>query len=122
MRTPSQPGPHLPPLHNPMTRSELISRIALRFPKLLAKDAEISVRQLIDAITGSLAGGGRVEIRGFGSFAVTYRAPRRGRNPRTGEMVPIAGRFAAHFRPGKELRERVDTAPERETERLRKVA
>jgi integration host factor subunit beta len=105
-----------------MTRSELISRIALRFPKLVAKDAEVSVRQVIDAITQSLARGGRVEIRGFGSFAVTYRAPRRGRNPRTGEMVPIAGRYAPHFRPGKEMRQRIDAAPASEIERPRKVA
>ena len=106
-----------------MTRSDLIQRMALRFPQLPARDAEISVRRIITAIADSLARGGRVEIRGFGSFAVTYRAPRRGRNPRTGEMVGIAGRYAPHFRAGKDLRSRIDAAaaqlPE---EAVRKVA
>jgi integration host factor subunit beta len=105
-----------------MTRSELISRIARRFPNLVAKDAEVSVRHVLDAIADSLTRGGRVEIRGFGSFAVAYRAPRRGRNPRTGEMVRIEGRFAPHFRAGKEMRLRVDAGTEVAVERQRKVA
>jgi integration host factor subunit beta len=105
-----------------MTRSELISALALRFPKLVAKDAEVSVREILDAIANSLARGGRVEIRGFGSFAATYRAPRRGRNPRTGEMVSIPGRFAPHFRAGKELRARIDARAQTPVERQRKVA
>ena len=93
-----------------MTRSDLINALALRFSNLAAKDAEISVRQMLNAIGDALAHGRRVEIRGFGSFAPIYRAERRGRNPRTGEMVRIPGRFAPYFRPGKEMRARVDMA------------
>ncbi len=105
-----------------MTRSELISRVAVRFPHLLAKDAEVSVRRILDAIADSMIRGGRVEIRGFGSFSVTYRAPRRGRNPRNGEIVRIAGRYAPYFRPGKELRQRIDGGCEIEQDPERKVA
>jgi integration host factor subunit beta len=105
-----------------MTRSELIARVALRFPHLTARDAEISVRRILDALSESLIRGGRVEIRGFGSFSVTYRAPRRGRNPRNGEIVRIAGRFAPYFRPGKELRHRIDDGTAAEAELERKVA
>ena len=93
-----------------MTRSELIEALAARFPQLTTQDAEVAVRELIEAISQALETGQRVEIRGFGSFSLNYRAPRTGRNPKTGEKVAVPGKYATHFKPGKELRDRVDAA------------
>lgn len=80
----------------------------MRFPQLVAKDADFSVKMIIDAMTGSLARGDRIEIRGFGSFALNYRPPRTGRNPKSGDKVPVPEKYVPHFKAGKELRERVD--------------
>lgn len=91
-----------------MTRSELIQALADDFPNLTASDVELAVRTLIDRMSHILAHGGRIEIRGFGSFGINYRPPRRGRNPKTGVGVDVPGKFVPHFKPGKELRERVD--------------
>ena len=91
-----------------MTRSDLIAALAARFPKLMAKDAEIAVREVLDAIGQSLSRGGRVEIRGFGSFGLNYRPARIGRNPKTGEKVHVAPKCVPHFKAGKEMRERID--------------
>jgi len=91
-----------------MTKSELISRLAARFPQLVAKDAELSVKTIIDAMTKSLASGQRIEIRGFGSFDLNYRPPRTGRNPKSGEKVQVPAKYVPHFKAGKEMRERVD--------------
>ena len=91
-----------------MTRSELIERLASRFPMLVAKDAEASVREIIDALTRTLAEGRRAEIRGFGSFALNYRPPRSGRNPKTGTLVAVPAKWVPHFKAGKEMRERID--------------
>ena len=93
-----------------MTRSELIVALASRFPSLVAKDAEIAVKAILDAIGGALARGDRVEIRGFGSFGLNYRPPRTGRNPKSGELVNVPGRYVPHFKAGKEMRERVERA------------
>ena len=93
-----------------MTRSELIVALASRFPSLVAKDAEIAVKAILDAIGGALARGDRVEIRGFGSFGLNYRPPRTGRNPKNGELVNVPGRHVPHFKAGKEMRERVERA------------
>ena len=93
-----------------MTRSELIEALAARFPQLTTQDAEVAVKELIEAISQALETGQRVEIRGFGSFSLNYRAPRTGRNPKTGEKVAVPGKYAPHFKPGKELRDRVDAA------------
>ena len=93
-----------------MTRSELIVALTSRFPSLLAKDAEIAVKAILDAIGGALARGDRVEIRGFGSFGLNYRPPRTGRNPKNGELVNVPGRHVPHFKAGKEMRERVERA------------
>jgi integration host factor subunit beta len=93
-----------------MTRSELISSISNRFPQLLKADTEIAVAEILSAIGQTLVDGGRVEIRGFGSFALNYRPPRAGRNPKTGEKVSVPGKYTPHFKPGKELRERVEVA------------
>ncbi|MCB1985792.1 MAG: integration host factor subunit beta [Burkholderiales bacterium] len=91
-----------------MTKSELISRLAARFPQLVAKDAELSVKMIIDAMATSLAEGQRIEIRGFGSFDLNYRPPRIGRNPKSGEKVHVPAKYVPHFKAGKEMRERVD--------------
>ncbi|WP_227815055.1 integration host factor subunit beta [Nitrogeniibacter aestuarii] len=91
-----------------MTKSELIARLAGRFPQLVAKDADYAVKMILDAMTDSLSRGDRIEIRGFGSFALNYRPPRVGRNPKSGERVEVAEKYVPHFKAGKELRERVD--------------
>lgn len=91
-----------------MTKSELIARLAGRFPQLVAKDADCAVKVILDAMADSLSQGDRIEIRGFGSFALNYRPPRIGRNPKSGERVEVAQKYVPHFKAGKELRERVD--------------
>jgi integration host factor subunit beta len=91
-----------------MNRSELVTIIAGRFPQLIARDIELSVATILAAITTSLASGGRAEIRGFGSFTLNYRPPRKGRNPKTGELVEVPAKRVPHFKAGKEMRERVD--------------
>jgi integration host factor subunit beta len=91
-----------------MTRSDLIAALASRLRSLTAQDAAIAVNEILDAIGHSLTQGGRVEIRGFGSFSLNHRPPRIGRNPKSGEKVPVPGKYAMHFKAGKELRERVD--------------
>jgi len=91
-----------------MTRSELIVALAQRFPQLILADAGMSVDVILSAIGDTLTRGHRVEIRGFGSFALNYRPPRVGRNPKTGESVSVPAKWTPHFKPGKELRELVD--------------
>ncbi len=90
-----------------MTRSDLIARLAELHPQLLAKDTEFSVKVILDTLSTTLARGGRVEIRGFGTFALNYRPPRQGRNPKTGDKVKVPAKYVPHFKAGKELRERV---------------
>lgn len=92
-----------------MTKSELIIKLAERYPQLAAKDAEFAVNAILDAMTTSLVKGQRIEIRGFGSFGINHRPPRTGRNPKTGEKVPVPEKFVPHFKAGKELRQRVDS-------------
>ncbi len=91
-----------------MTKSELINRLADRFPQLVAKDAEFAVKMILDAMSSALVRGDRIEIRGFGSFALNYRPPRLGRNPKSGDKVQVPEKYVPHFKAGKELRERVD--------------
>ncbi|MEQ1813334.1 MAG: integration host factor subunit beta [Candidatus Nitrotoga sp.] len=91
-----------------MTRSDLISRLAERHPQLLAKDAELAVKVILDAMSLALSQGNRIEIRGFGSFALNYRPARTGRNPKSGEKVQVPAKYVPHFKAGKDLRERVD--------------
>jgi integration host factor subunit beta len=91
-----------------MTKSELIARLAERNPRLVARDADEAVNTMLDAMTDALAGGHRIEIRGFGSFALNYRPPRIGRNPKSGDRVQVPAKYVPHFKAGKELRERVD--------------
>jgi integration host factor subunit beta len=94
-----------------MTKSELIVRLASRYPQLVAKDAEYAVNMILDAMTQSLVSGERIEIRGFGSFGLNHRPARIGRNPKSGEKVLVQEKYVPHFKAGKELRERVDGHP-----------
>ncbi len=91
-----------------MTKSELIELITARQSQLSSKDVELAVKTMIEHMSETLAQGQRIEIRGFGSFSLHYRAPRIGRNPKTGESVGLAGKYVPHFKPGKEMRERVN--------------
>jgi integration host factor subunit beta len=93
-----------------MTKSELIARLAERFPQLVTKDADFAVKMILDAMSEALVRGDRIEIRGFGSFALNYRPPRVGRNPKSGDKVSVPAKWVPHFKAGKELRERVDKA------------
>ena len=91
-----------------MTRSELVSALATRQGHLPMTDVDLAVRSLLETMAEALASGRRIEIRGFGSFSLHYREPRRGRNPKTGDAVELTGKYVPHFKPGKELRERVN--------------
>ena len=91
-----------------MTKSELITQLSDKFSQLVHKDAELSVKTIIDSLSNALSKGGRVEIRGFGSFSLNHRPARLGRNPKTGEKVNVPEKFVPHFKPGKELKIKVD--------------
>ena len=91
-----------------MTKSELITLLSDKFSQLVHKDAELSVKTIIDSLVNTLSKGGRVEIRGFGSFSLNHRPARLGRNPKTGEKVNVPEKFVPHFKPGKELKIKVD--------------
>ena len=98
-----------------MTKSELIDRLAAQFPQLVAKDAELAVKMILDAMAESLAKGERIEIRGFGSFVSKQRRARTGRNPRTGAAIPVVQKRLPFFKVGKELRERVNISGKTKT-------
>lgn len=91
-----------------MTKSELIALLARKQGHLKDKDVELAVKSLLEQMSNALSDGERIEIRGFGSFSLHYRPPRIGRNPKTGEAVALAGKHVPHFKPGKNLRERVN--------------
>ena len=93
-----------------MTKSELIERLADHARHIPAKELELAIKELLEQMAQTLQKGERIEIRGFGSFSLHYRAPRVGRNPKTGETVKLDGKYVPHFKPGKELRERVDAS------------
>jgi integration host factor subunit beta len=93
-----------------MTKSELISQLAAKQPQLDYRDVELAVKELLAQMGAALAAGERIEVRGFGSFSLRYRPPRIGRNPKTGASVAVADKHVPHFKPGKELRERVNEA------------
>lgn len=93
-----------------MTKSELIERIADQQDQLSAKDIELGVKLILEEMSQALTEGERIEIRGFGSFSLHYRNSRTGRNPKTGESVQLQGKYVPHFKPGKELRDRVNEA------------
>ena len=98
-----------------MTKSELIERIVAAQARssnaqLNSKDVEFAVKTMLEQMSQTLASGDRIEIRGFGSFSLHYRSPRIGRNPKTGESVGLSGKHVPHFKPGKELRDRVNAS------------
>lgn len=95
-----------------MTKSELIESLARKQNHLAYKDVELAVKGLLEQMSQALATGNRIEIRGFGSFSLHFRPPRVGRNPKTGESVSLPGKHVPHFKPGKELRERVNSQKE----------
>lgn len=95
-----------------MTKSELIEKLAKKQPHLAQKDVELAVKCIIEQMSEALANGERIEIRGFGSFSLHYRSPRVGRNPKTGDSVTLSSKYVPHFKPGKELRDRVDASKE----------
>ena len=92
-----------------MTKSELIEILSQRQVHLKADDVDLAVKSLLEMMGGALAEGERIEVRGFGSFSLHFRPPRTGRNPKTGDAVALPGKHVPHFKPGKELRERVTT-------------
>ena len=100
-----------------MTKSELIEILASKHSQLAYKDVELAVKTMLEQMVNTLANGGRIEIRGFGSFTLHYRPPRVGRNPKSGEPVSLPAKYVPHFKSGKELRERVDK-PESKTLKL----
>jgi len=91
-----------------MTKSELIEALSANQPQLEYRDVELAVKELLEQMSSALSGGDRIEVRGFGSFSLHYRPPRMGRNPKTGEAVEVPDKHVPHFKPGKELRERVN--------------
>ena len=91
-----------------MTKSELIERIAQKQSQLVHRDVELAVKAILEHMAECLAGGGRIEIRGFGSFSLHFRSGRVGRNPKTGAPVSLPAKYVPHFKPGKRLRERVN--------------
>ncbi len=91
-----------------MTKSELIERIARKQSQLVYRDVELAAKTIIEHMAECLAGGGRIEIRGFGSFSLRFRPGRVGRNPKTGAPVSLPAKYVPHFKPGKKLRERVN--------------
>lgn len=93
------------------TRSELVERLAKRFPQLVHQDCKVVADSILDAITTALSKGQRIELRGFGSFSVGLRKPRKARNPATGESVQVPAKQVVRFKAGKEMREKVDNLP-----------
>lgn len=93
-----------------MTKSELIEKISSNQDQLPPRDVEQAVRMIIEKMSSALINNQRIEIRGFGSFSLHYRAPRMGRNPKTGDAVKLQGKYVPHFKPGKDLRNRVNNS------------
>jgi integration host factor subunit beta len=91
-----------------MTKSELVEIIAAKQAQLNIKDVELAVKTVIEHMSQALSQGNRIEIRGFGSFSLHFRAPRTGRNPKTGDSVTLEAKYVPHFKPGKELRDQVN--------------
>ena len=91
-----------------MIKSELVARIAAQNPHLYQRDIENIVNTILGTVVDAMKSGDRVELRGFGAFSVKSRPARTGRNPRTGEKVPVSEKFVPFFKTGKELRERLN--------------
>lgn len=99
-----------------VTKSELIEVIAKQQSHLAYRDVELAVKCMLEQMSQALASGERIEIRGFGSFSLHFRPPRMGRNPKTGDSVSLSGKYVPHFKPGKELRERVNEGYQKQLE------
>lgn len=99
-----------------MKRSEMVERLAKKKPSLTIPELDTAVKTILEGIADALAQGQRVEIRGFGSFSIRHLKPRQGRNPKTGEAVEVEDKYKIHFKPGKELRDRVNDSLQLETE------
>ncbi len=111
MALPGQPGrlgTEKLEIERGMTKSELIEALSRQQAHLKFDDVEVAVKAMLEQMSAALARGERIEIRGFGSFSLHFRPPRTGRNPKTGESVALPGKHVPHFKPGKELRERVN--------------
>jgi integration host factor subunit beta len=91
-----------------MTKSELIDMLSAEQKQLGYRDVELAVKVILECLTTALANGERIEVRGFGSFTLHHRRARVGRNPKTGNSVTVPDKHVPHFKPGKELRQRVD--------------
>ncbi len=96
-----------------MTKSELIEQLAKKQTHLALQDVELAVKCMLEQMSQALSSNERIEVRGFGSFSLHHRNPRMGRNPKTGEAVSLTEKYVPHFKPGKELRERVDDSKQK---------
>jgi integration host factor subunit beta len=105
-----------------VTKSELIEVIAKQQSHLAYRDVELAVKCMLEQMSQALASGERIEIRGFGSFSLHFRPPRMGRNPKTGDSVSLSGKYVPHFKPGKELRERVNEGYQKQLEAATETA
>ncbi len=101
-----------------VTKSELIDSIATQLPAVSVRDVDQAIKGMLELMSQTLAQGERIEIRGFGSFSLHHRQPRQGRNPKTGESVVLDAKYVPHFKPGKELRDRVNQSMAREIVQL----
>jgi len=99
-----------------LTKSDLIETLSNSQSHLERRDVELAVKGILEKMSAELASGNRIEIRGFGSFSLHFRAARIGRNPKSGDAVALAGKHVPHFKPGKELRERVDDGSESDSD------
>ena len=95
-----------------MTKTQLIEALAKKQEDLTHQDIRVAVDIILNCMIEGLSVGKRVEIRGFGSLTLRYRPPRHGRNPKTGEAVEVAGKYFPHFKPGRELKQRVNIPPD----------
>ena len=93
-----------------MTKSDMVEKLCAKNLRLSARDVEFGSKIIVDSLAETLAKQGRIEIRGFGSFSIHHRAPRTGRNPKTGDKVILSAKHVPHFKPGKELRDKVNEA------------
>lgn len=93
-----------------MTKSELIDRLAIKHEQLALRDVESAIKVMLEQMSQLLAAGEKIEIRGFGSFNLHYQAARTGRNPKTGAILALPAKYKPHFKPGKELKERVNNS------------
>lgn len=96
-----------------MTKSELIEKLAKKQVHLALQDVDLAVKCMLEQMSQALASNERIEVRGFGSFSLHHRNPRMGRNPKTGESVSLTEKYVPHFKPGKELRDRVDSSKQK---------